>query len=157
MDGIATEPLSPLERRLIERYQRGLPLRPRPWAAMAEEIGSDEAEVLEALARLQRAGVIGRIGAVVAPHRAGWSTLAAMRVPPERLCAVAALVGDYPEVNHNYAREHEVNLWFVVAAASRERVAQVLADIALRTGLGVIDLPLERAYAIDLGFVPRWD
>jgi siroheme decarboxylase len=156
MEGIATPALSSLERRLIERYQRDLPLCPAPYAAMAEELGTSEDAVLAALARLREAGVLGRVGAVVAPHRAGCSTLAAMAVPESRLDEVAALVSGYVEVNHNYARDHEVNLWFVVTAPSAARVARVLDEIARRSGLEVLDLPLERAYGIDLGFVPSW-
>ena len=64
-------------------------------------------------------GAVSRVGAVVTPHRAGWSTLAAMPVPEEMLEAVAEFVSAFPEVNHNYEREHRLNLWFVVAAADR--------------------------------------
>ena len=92
------------------------------------------------------------MGAVVAPHRAGWSTLAAMHVPEEMLEAVAEFVSAFPEVNHNYQREHRLNLWFVVAAASDWRVEQVLREIEYRTGLPVLDLPLEEAFRLDLGF-----
>jgi hypothetical protein len=92
------------------------------------------------------------VGAVVTPHRAGWSTLAAMQVPTEMLEAVAEFVSDFAEVNHNYQREHRLNLWFVVAAAASWRVAQVLDEIEYRTGLPVIDLPLEQAFRLDLGF-----
>lgn len=149
-------PLDAIDRRLIETYQRDLPLCPEPFAAMGEALGVSEADVLERLARLQERGVLSRIGAVVAPHSTGWSTLAAMAVPEERLDEVAGLVSGHAEVNHNYAREHRLNLWFVVTAASREGVAEVLAGIAERSGLEVLDLPLERAYGIDLGFKPSW-
>ncbi len=149
-------PLDAIDRRLIEAYQRDLPLCPEPYAAMGEALGVSEAVVLDRLHHLQERGVLSRVGAVIAPHRAGWSTLAAMAVPEERLDAVATLVNACPEVNHNYAREHRLNLWFVVTAASREAVADVLADIAERSGIGVLDLPLERAYGIDLGFKPSW-
>jgi siroheme decarboxylase len=140
------------EARLLDEFQRDFPLVPRPFAAVAERLGEDEATVLEMLARLQAEGVVSRVGAVVAPHAAGYSTLAAMRVPPEMLEGVAALVSSFPEVNHNYEREHRLNLWFVVAAASRERVRQVLAAIEYRTSLPVIDLPLVEAFRLDLGF-----
>jgi siroheme decarboxylase len=156
MDAIATRQLSPLERQLIERFQRRLPLCPRPYAAMAQDLGTSEEAVLAALCRLQATGVLSRVGAVIAPHRIGWSTLAAMQVPEERLEAVADLVSRHEEVNHCYLREHPVNLWFVATAPSRDRVQRVLADIVDTTGLEVLDLPLERAYAIDLGFKPRW-
>ncbi|MGD9508234.1 MAG: Lrp/AsnC family transcriptional regulator [Geminicoccaceae bacterium] len=101
---------------------------------------------------LVAAGVVSRIGAVVAPHRAGWSTLAAMRVPREMLELVANFVSSFPEVNHNYEREHHLNLWFVVAASARWRVDQVLREIEYRTGLAVLDLPLQEAFRLDLGF-----
>jgi siroheme decarboxylase len=69
---------------------------------------------------------------------------------------VAALVSSFPEVNHNYEREHDVNLWFVVAASCRARVDGVLAEIEYRTGLAVLDLPLVEAFRLDLGFPLRW-
>src|SRR5690606_28831285 len=94
--------------------------------------------------------------AVLPAGRFGASTLAAMAVPPERLEAVAAFVGAFPEVNHNYEREHRFNLWFVVAAPSRSRIDAVLREINERTGLPVLDLPLCKAFHIDLGFRLEW-
>lgn len=140
------------ELRLLDAFQRDLPLEPRPFAAMARRLGVDEETLLATLRRLIGEGVISRVGAVVTPHRAGWSTLAAMQVPVEMLEAVAEFVSAFPEVNHNYEREHRLNLWFVVAADSDWRVAQVLRAIEYRTGLAVIDLPLEQAFRLDLGF-----
>jgi siroheme decarboxylase len=156
MVDVAPALLDDMDRRLIEAFQRDLPLCPEPYAAMAEALGTTEAEVLERLARLESLGAVSRVGAVIAPHRTGWSTLAAMAVPEERLDRVAATVSACPEVNHNYARQHRLNLWFVVTAASRERVEAVLAEIEDATGIEVLDLPLERAYGIDLGFKPSW-
>ncbi len=153
---VAEVPLDALDRRLIEAWQRDLPLCPEPYAAMAEALGTTEADILARLARLQERGVVSRVGAVVAPHRTGWSTLAAMAVPAGRLDEVAALVSARPEVNHNYAREHRLNLWFVVTAPSHDQVQAVLQTIEQATGLEVLDLPLERAYGIDLGFRPSW-
>ncbi|MDP6952313.1 MAG: Lrp/AsnC family transcriptional regulator [Alphaproteobacteria bacterium] len=148
--------LSEEERRLLDGYQRDFPLLQQPFAVIAAELGMPEGEVIESCRRLRDAGVINRIGATVAPHRNGWSTLAAMAVPPERLEDVAALVSARPEVNHNYERENEINLWFVVTAARREDVAGVLDDIARECGLEVLDLPLEEPFRLDLGFPLQW-
>ena len=145
-------PRASLEGPLLDGFQRDFPLMPRPFAEIARRLATDEATVIEMLARLQAERAISRVGAVIAPHRAGWSTLAAMAVPPAQLEEVAALVSSYPEVNHNYEREHRLNLWFVVAAPSPERVAGVLAEIEYWSGLEVLDLPLEEAYRLDLGF-----
>lgn len=147
--------LTELERRLLNDYQQAMPLTPTPFADMARELGVSEAEVLDCLASLQVRGMVTRVGPVFRPKRAGASTLAAMSVPEERLDEVAGLVSGYSEVNHNYEREHEFNLWFVVTAPSRERVVAVLAEIRDATGLRVLDLPMERHYHIDLGF-PLW-
>ena len=145
-----------LEKALLDDFQKDFPLVPRPYKAVAERLGCDEEIVLDLLCQMIGAGLIIRIGPVFAPHRAGASTLAAMAVPGDRLDAVAALVSGYDEVNHNYEREHSINLWFVVCAPTAERVAKVLHEIAARTGLKVIDLPLEQAFHIDLGFPLQW-
>lgn len=147
-----TPSIDPTELRLLDEFQRDLPLEPRPYASMAARLDVDEASLLAMLRRLMGEGVVSRVGAVVAPHRAGWSTLAAMQVPDEMLESVAGFVSAFDEVNHNYQREHRLNLWFVVAAASAWRVGQVLREIEYRTGLPVIDLPLEQAFRLDLGF-----
>jgi DNA-binding Lrp family transcriptional regulator len=146
-----------LTRRLIDRYQRGLPLNPRPFAEMARACGGTERDVLETLGTLVADGTLSRVGAVIPPGVLGVSTLAAMAVPEDDLEEVAALVGSYPEVNHNYEREHALNLWFVAAAVDRARLDGVLGEIRRRTGLAVVELPLERAYHIDLGFPPSWN
>jgi siroheme decarboxylase len=149
-------PLAPLQRALLNDFQRDFPLTARPYAEIAARLGTSEAVVLEALAVLQADGLISRVGPVIAPHRAGWSTLAAMAVPAERLDEVAGLINGFAEVNHNYEREHRFNLWFVVTASSRERVAAVLAEIDRRTALEVLDLPLLEPYRLDLGFPLPW-
>jgi DNA-binding Lrp family transcriptional regulator len=141
-----------LDRRLLDEFQRGFPLIPRPYAALSERLGVGEAEVLERLRRLRKTGAVSRIGAIITPHRAGWSTLAAMAVPADELGEVAELVSDYPEVNHCYEREHRLNVWFVVTAPDLDRVAGVLAEIEYWTELEVLDLPLEESYRVDLGF-----
>jgi len=145
-----------VDRRLLDEFQRDLPLEPCPYQVMAERLGISEDELLQRLERLRLAGTVSRVGAVIRPHAAGASTLAAMAVPPERLDAVAELVSSYGQVNHNYQREHRLNLWFVVAAADGAEVAKVLMDIERRTGITVVDLPMLEDFHIDLGFGLSW-
>lgn len=145
-------PLDPLERRLLDTFQRGLPLVPQPYQVMAETLGVSEPDVLAALERLHATGVLSRVGFVIRPNTAGASTLAAMSVPENELAAVAARINARPEVNHNYEREHRLNLWFVVAAADVEVRQRTLREIERETGYAALDLPLEAAYHIDLGF-----
>jgi len=152
----APDSLTSLERALLNDYQRGFLLVEQPYKQIAVDQRVSEEDVLEAYEDLLQAGMVSRIGAVVKPHRTGWSTLAAMAVPEGRLDSVAALVSSFPEVNHNYEREHRLNLWFVVTAADKQAVTGILEDIAQQTKLDVLDLPLEESFCIDLGFPLQW-
>jgi DNA-binding Lrp family transcriptional regulator len=141
-----------LEFRLLNDFQRSFPLVPAPYAAIAAALRADEGEVLATLGGLAAEGAISRIGAVFRPGAIGASTLAAVAVPPERLEAVAAVVSSFPEVNHNYEREHRLNLWFVAAAADLAALDAALQAIEATVGLPVLRLPLVEEYHIDLGF-----
>ena len=141
-----------LEKRMINSFQRDLPLVERPYAVMAEKLGVEEEDVLEALKALKENGALSRVGAVFKPNTVGHSTLAAMAVEADRLEEVAGLVSSFEEVNHNYEREHRLNLWFVVAANEKERVERVLEEIQNMTGIKVLNLPMLEDYHLDLGF-----
>ena len=141
-----------LEHRLLNDFQRDFPLEPRPFAVIGQALGLDEQDFIERLEELKASGSIGRVGAAVRPGTVGASTLAAIRVPDTRLAEVAEIVTAFPEVNHNYEREHDVNLWFVVTAPDESALIGVLDAISEATGLEVMDLRLLTPFHIDLGF-----
>lgn len=140
------------QRKLIDGWQRAFPLVPRPFAEIASDIGVNEGRVLAELRGMQASDVLSRIGATVRPNTVGASLLAAMRVAPDRLDEIADIVTKEPCVNHNYEREHEFNLWFVVAAPDKVCLDNVLTRLRAATGQDILELPLERAYYLDLGF-----
>lgn len=137
---------------LLNDFQRNFPLCTAPFAELAARLGVAEGVILRSLERLRREGKIARVGAVFAPKRIGASTLAAMAVPPEKLGSVAEAVNRFPEVNHNYEREHRYNLWFVVTAGSEGRLQAALGAIEQTAGHPILRLPLVQEYHIDLGF-----
>lgn len=140
-----------LERAIVNRLQGGFPLAARPFAAAAAELGTSEATLLERLGAMLAAGTLTRFGPMFDAERLGGAfTLCAMRVPESDFERVAALVNAHPEVAHNYARAHEYNLWFVLAAGTREAIAPVIAAIEAETGYAVLDLPREQEYFIEL-------
>jgi DNA-binding Lrp family transcriptional regulator len=141
-----------LDPRLVNAWQRGFPLVPRPFAEIAARCGSTEAQVLEEFRLFQSSGLVDRVGPVFRPRTVGASTLAAMAVPRERLEELAARVGGYAGVNHSYEREHSYNLWFVVTGPGETQVQSTLAAIERETGLPALRLPLEEEFHIDLGF-----
>jgi siroheme decarboxylase len=148
--------LDKIDRQLIDDFQSGFPLVPRPFADIAARLGVHETEVIARLERLRAKGAVSRVGPVFRSRRVGTSTLAAMAVPSRRLAEVAELVNGYREVNHNYEREHKFNLWFVLTAIDEERLAEVLGEIEKRSGIEVLDLPMLEEYHIDLAFPVQW-
>ena len=144
--------MNKLDQHLLNDFQRDFPLCPRPYATLGRRLGISERVVIQTLERLQAEGAVSRVGPIFAPGRVGASTLAAMAVPEAQLESVAELINAYPEVNHNYEREHRYNLWFVVTAPDQSHLQAVLTEIEARTRLAVMVLPLLKDYHIDLGF-----
>jgi DNA-binding Lrp family transcriptional regulator len=142
----------PLDRRLLDDWQRDFPLTPRPFAEIGAALGLEETEVIDRLARMRDAGRITRVGGTCAPNTVSASTLAAVSAPPERVEEVAAIIGAEPGVNHSYLREHKINLWFVATGPDRAHVDAALARVRSRSGLTVLDLRLVRPFNVDLGF-----
>lgn len=151
-NSVPKQELTDLERRFLNACQHDFPLSARPFEALANELDCDEQELTEIANDLDQRGVITRIGAVYRPNKIGVSTLAAMAIPRQELEAVADIVSAFPEVNHNYEREHRLNLWFVAVADDQAALSNVLATIEEQTGYAVVDLPMTRAFHLDLGF-----
>lgn len=147
---------SSLEQHLLNDFQQNMPISTTPFADMADQLGVSEDTIIESIQCLQKHGVISRIGPVFRPNRVGVSTLAAMSVAQQDLECVARIISAFPEVNHNYEREHEFNLWFVVTAASEEQLSIVLHEIELHTEYPLMSLPMLDDYFIDLGFNLKW-
>lgn len=142
-----------LDRRLINRLQLGLPLVPRPWQALAEELHSDAVTLRQRVQALLDDGTLTRFGPMFDIDRLGGAfTLAALSVPEERFDAVAAILDGLPEVAHNYRREHQWNMWFVLGCATPEGIADTIARIEALTGLPVLNLPKEETYHVGLHF-----
>ena len=151
MSGPAHDALDALDRRLINVLQDGFAIAERPFAEVAERLGTDEAEVIARLGRLLDDGVLSRFGPLYnVAEMGGAMTLAAMAVPEARFDEVTALVNGYVEVAHNYRRDHRFNMWFVVACETPEEIAAVLADIAARSGIEVLNLPKEEEFFLEL-------
>ncbi len=141
-----------IDQHLLNDFQRDFPLCPRPYAELGRRLGISERTVIQNLERLQADGAISRVGPIFAPGRVGASTWSAIAVPEAQLESFAELISSYPEVNHNYEREHRYNLWFVVTAPDQNHLEAVLAEIEFHTDLSVMVLPLLKDYHIDLGF-----
>jgi DNA-binding Lrp family transcriptional regulator len=101
---------------LLGLIQNEFPLVARPYAAFAEQLGVDEATVVERIRANRDNGKIRQISAIFDTRALGYtSSLVAARVDASRQDEAAAVFSAHPGVSHNYLREHELNIWFTVA------------------------------------------
>ena len=126
----------PFDARLLDRLQTDLPLVPRPWAALADALDSDEATVLERVRALREARVVRQVSAIFDTRRLGYKgMLVAARTPREQQDTAAAVFSAHPGVTHNYEREHDFNLWFTLTVGpdskiGLERSVALLGELA---------------------------
>jgi len=144
--------LSSLHKQLLNNYQQDFPLSPTPYLDIANTLGVTEEEVLVAFSALSEQDFISRIGPIIQPNQLGISTLVAMAIPEAHMTKVADIVSQFPEVNHNYEREHRFNLWFVLIARDQQHLSSVIEQIESQTRFKTMQLPLLADYFINLGF-----
>ncbi|SEK02749.1 transcriptional regulator, AsnC family [Cribrihabitans marinus] len=134
--------LDATDRRILNRMQDDLPLVPHPYAAVAAELGLEEAELLDRLARMKKARVITRFGPFFdAAAMGGAFCLCAMAVPDAEFEEVMIKVNALPEVAHNYQRTHRLNMWFVLASETPGGIAAAADAIERETGHKVLRFP----------------
>ncbi len=146
-----TVELSTLEKDLINLLQHGLPVCERPFAQIAEEVSSTEQEVITCLNKLRSDKVLSRFGPMFdAASLGGAFTLAALAVPEEDFDLVTEQVNSFEQIAHNYRRDHDFNMWFVIATEAAEEIAQVVQAIENKTGLTVLNVPKLKEFYVGL-------
>jgi DNA-binding Lrp family transcriptional regulator len=136
---------------VINHLQDGFPVCDSPYLQVAIELGLTEADVLIRLKKLLENGTLTRFGALYHAEKMGGAlTLAAIKVPEADFENVTKIVNVFPEVAHNYARNHELNMWFVVATETPEQLTNTLTAIELQTGLTVFNMPKINEYFVGL-------
>lgn len=110
--------LDEVESALLDTLQNSFPIVARPFAAMAEKHGIHEDDVLAKVQKFKDGGVIRQISPIFDTKSLGYkSSLVAGKYPADKLDAAAEIVNQHPGVSHNYARNHEFNMWYTVAIA----------------------------------------
>jgi len=146
--------MNELQKRLLNIIQGQLPIEPCPFASLAEQLDSTEAEIIDQIKQLKEKGIIRRIGPVFdAAHLGYVSTLVAAQVPAEKLDAFVAAVNALPGVSHNYGRDHKFNVWFTLTMDCRESIDRTIAQLRRDHNLSAIySLPAERLFKIRVDF-----
>lgn len=142
-----------LDRQIINALQGGFPLNERPYADAAAQLGISEDELMRRIDAMLEDNVLTRFGPMFHAERMGGAfSLAAMKIPDADFERVTGIVNHFPEVAHNYARDHEFNMWFVLGTETPDRVASVIEEIEQETGYPVYNMPKLEEFFVGLRF-----
>ncbi|MHC4434620.1 MAG: siroheme decarboxylase subunit alpha [Planctomycetota bacterium] len=145
-----------IDRRILRELQHDFPLSERPYEVIAERLQLSAEQLWACVERMLDEGVIRRMGASFDSKKLGFSsTLAAVSVEPELVDRAAEVVGQFPEVTHNYLRNDTFNIWFTLIAVDEERIESVLEEIRTTLSLeksAVLNLPVKRLFKLDARF-----
>jgi len=145
--------LDEIDRKLINLIQLRFPVSKHPFEEIAAEIGTAEEVVISKLTRLKNEGIIRRIGPIINTRGiGGTNTLAAVKVPENRIDEAAAVINKYAEVSHNYLRSEDYNIWFTVSAPTQERLDQILSEIQADLDCPLLNLPTIKQFKIQVNF-----
>jgi DNA-binding Lrp family transcriptional regulator len=126
-----------IDRRIILATQEGLPLTPRPYHQVAQQLGLDPDEVMARLKHMLETGVIRRIGLVPNHYALGYRAngMTVWDVADERVDEMGELVGGLDFVSHCYRRprfppEWPYNFFAMVHGRDRAEVEEKVRTIA---------------------------
>ena len=121
------------ERKLIAALQHGLPLVSHPYAAIAEQIGSTETEVIEYIRTMKDRGDIKRFGVVVRHRKLGYkaNAMVVWDIPDAQVDEMGQCFGQYDFVTLSYRRPRHLpdwpyNLFCMIHGRDREDVLKNL-------------------------------
>lgn len=120
---------------------------------MALKLVVTEDVILSKVKKLLELGFLTRVGPFYNMDKSnGYVSLVAMIVPEDRFNQVSEIVNSFEEVAHNYKREHQFNMWFVIAGKQKAEVMKVLQQIEKLTEMKTYNFPKLKEFALDLFF-----
>lgn len=142
-----------IDKEIVNHLQGGFPISERPYADAAAQLGIAESDLIERLKVLLEQGYLSRFGPMYHAERLGGGlTLAAMAVEENDFDRVNDIVNSFAEVAHNYQRDHELNMWFVLATERHERIAEVIKEIEALSHYTVYNMPKQEEFFVGLRF-----
>ena len=138
--------LSAEDRALIKIVQHGLPIVSRPYADIANRLGTTEQDVMQRLQKLISNGSIKRFGVVVRHRELGYKAngMVVWDVPDDRVSELGTCIGRFSYVTLSYRRPRRLpdwpyNLFTMVHGRNRDEVRQKVEKIVEACGLQDIE------------------
>ena len=102
-----------IDRLIIKATQDGLTLDPRPYHALADQLGLDADDVMKRFTRMLETGIIRRIGAVPNHYKLGYGAngMSVWDVADEDIATAGREVGALDFVSHCYHRPRHLPDW----------------------------------------------
>jgi DNA-binding Lrp family transcriptional regulator len=139
---------------LLSIIQKRFPLVAKPFAVIAEELGTDEETIIELITEEKNNKIIRQISPIFDTKRLGYSSsLVSFKVRREDIGKAVDAINSHPGVSHNYEREHTFNIWFTLAVApdskfGLKKTVEILAEEA--NAIEYIMLPTLKLFKISV-------
>lgn len=150
--------LDELDKAILMRLQKGIPIDSKPYLKMAEEIGNtSESEVIARIQKLKEDNIIRRMSGFFNSQNLGYvSTLVAVKPKEAYFDEAISLINSYTGITHNYLRAHEYNVWFTLIAINQKTMAHILETIKNSPYVeSLIPFDMKKRYKIDVTFDVR--
>lgn len=127
----------PQQKQLREILEQGLPAAPKPYLAIAEQIGINENSVRRQIEQWQQSGLIRRFGLVVKHRKLGFNANAMVvwDIPDQLVDQIAGQLSAFSEVSLCYRRPRRLpdwpyNLFCMIHGTDRAIVLKQIETIA---------------------------
>ena len=105
--------LQETDRPILHGLSQGLAFVPRPFAALGEQVGRSEDEILERIKALAEAGILTRIGIIVRHRSLGWrsNAMVVWDIPEEHIIEAGSALAGHPGITLCYERNTVPGVW----------------------------------------------
>jgi len=128
--------LSCLDKKIIRRIQEDLPLVPKPYKEISQELGITEKELINKIERFCNRGIIRRFGSILNHRNVGFmaNAMVVWKVQEEKIKDVSKIMISFSQVSHCYQRPTfpgwPYNIFTMVHAQTKLECENVVKQIS---------------------------
>jgi siroheme decarboxylase len=142
-----------IDKQIINTLQGGFPICDNPYQQVAEQLNISEEDLLARIEFLLENKTLTRFGPMYDIQKLGGAfSLCAMSVPEEQFENITKIVNNYSEVAHNYKRDNNFNMWFVLATEEPQQIQKTCDSISKKTNIKVYNMPKLKEFFVGLHF-----